>query len=197
MQCRRHFGEATCPFCGGEPSIVPNVARATGRLSRAAVFAGALVMPGCKSDSPPADKVAQVPVPAATDAAPIAPPIDAAAVDAAEPPADAVPAAPGVITGKAIFMEEGFARLVVTLRGPDGTTTKTKTDASGRYTFNDVAPGEYTVEWLNGPPPRPLKKKRATVTAGGTIKINLGVDYDPFHPLPMPYGAPPARMRLV
>ena len=91
--CHRHvrIDDAVCPFCAAK--LAPRAPRPPGvrAFTRAALFAGALAVPGCAKDKtePPPETVEPV---KAADAQPAPTPIDAApvvvAVDSAPPDAN-------------------------------------------------------------------------------------------------------------
>lgn len=138
------------------------------RLSRAAIFAGAIAAPACWRG-------------------------DAASTP--QPPVTEQPARTGetgIVTGIVTDLRtKGPAlRVGVTLRARDGSVHSALTDEKGRYTFADLPPGEYTLEWGAG------VRKSIAVEAGHTVEANLAV-MRPDIPVITPYGAPPARHRRV
>lgn len=89
--------------------------------------------------------------------------------------------------------------IAVTLDAAGGQQTTT-TDARGHYAFHDVAVGRATimVRTSNNPRHSPMMAG-VTVTDGAVAVSNLVVSYPRTNPtnIPMPYGAPPARRRVV
>jgi hypothetical protein len=198
--CRRHVDSraSSCPFCA--TPITRSVKRlidAGGRLSRAAVFAGAAA---CYTNPAPAQHITTPPPP---------PPADAAVVEQqqqqqfAQPPDDANTAtatANGAIEGTLYDGNHQPASGTLVCRGQYGGELRVQTDANGHYRFADLPPGNYEIEtpW-NGrpmakPPGRPVQ-----VTAGQTAHADLTLYTPPVDrgPCCKPYGAPPARRRIV
>lgn len=174
---------------------------AGGRLSRAAVFAGAAA---CYTNPAPAQHITTPPPP---------PPDDTTVVQTqeqqqqfAQPPIDAgttttVAALNGAIEGT-VF--EGAKRPAsgtwLTLRGEHGGELRVQADANGHYRFADLPAGNYEIEmpWNGNPHARPPARP-VQVTAGQTAQADLQVYTPPIDrgPCCKPYGAPPARRRVV
>ncbi len=181
--CRRHVAahERECPFCGAARTTVS--IRATplaGRLSRAAVFAG---LPACWMGNESPQR--QTP--------PQPPPVDEKHVDG-EPPGDGA-ALSGVVTDNGTRMP--LANAKVELRDGNGLVAATTTDERGHYEFRSVAPGDYQ-----------LVTVLSTYDAGGSTQQPVSVRDVPTlldvampvyrrAPSAKPYGAPPARRRIV
>jgi hypothetical protein len=165
---------------------------AGGRLSRAAVFAGAAA---CYTNPAPAQRITTPPQP---------PPDNTTTQQQqfAQPPDDAAPATgTGSIEGtlyapNSLPMNGSW----ITLRGPSGGEQRAQTDADGHYRFADLPPGNYYVEmpW-NGNPHAAPPSRMVQVAAGQTAKIDLKIYVPPPDrgPCCKPYGAPPARRRVV
>src|SRR4051812_15055933 len=125
--CRRHVDSrtATCPFCAAPITrVVDRLMQAGGRLSRAAVFAGAAA---CYTNPAPAQHITTPPPP---------PPGDAAIVQQqqfAQPPDDATATATatGSIEGTVYAPnKQPSAGMWLTLRGPAG-EQRVQADAQG------------------------------------------------------------------
>lgn len=169
---------------------------AGGRLSRAAVFAGAAA---CYTNTPAPQQQITPPPP---------PPPDATAQTTeqqfAQPPDDAAlatAAANGAIEGTVLAAnKQPVNGLWLTLRGPSGGEQRMQTDVKGHYRFADLPPGNYEIEmpW-NGNPRAAPPPYFVQVAAGQTTQRNLAVYTPPVDrgPCCKPYGAPPARRRVV
>lgn len=194
--CRRHVraDDEACPFCGAAVAAAP-VARSVleGRLSRAAVFASAvLVAPGClvQSNPPPPNyqQHQQQPPP---------PPPSDDRQGFAEPPPDYSPPAPtGVVSGRVMDTNgTPLANVRVELHAGSQPLVGI-TDRDGNYLIVDVREGQYTLV-VPGVPRRPVQ-----AVAGREQIVNVTVPgpsvvpYDR-HINAKPYGAPPARKRHV
>ena len=189
--CRRHVAdEVACPFCGATRAPAAPHRIPAGRLSRAAVFASA-TLAGCWSGSPGPKQV---------DHQAVEPPDpadhhDATPVDHGPPSA----AGTGRVEGMISDARGPVVGIEVTLDAEGGPRT-TRTDARGRYAFHDVAVGSATIEVRTSSNPRHSPMMAGvTVTDGGVAVSNLVVSYPGANPsnIPMPYGAPPARRRVV
>jgi hypothetical protein len=210
--CRRHVREDQCPFCGASLPPAVRLPAVAGRFSRAAVFAGA-TLAGCSSS--PAPQHAAPPPPPDDHAAVIvdaAPPADAAVQTFAAPPPDAAAPAVGtsIIRGTIRYTNaQPYAHRAVTLVGVGGSMRGVRTDAKGRYEIRDIPAGTYQVRLERdetnrghqGPPPPPT---RAVVLADNqteTVDFTIAVYVEPVEhdrgPCCKPYGAPPARRRVV
>ncbi len=216
--CRRHVAldASTCPFCGealptDRAAVQPR--RAAGRLGRAAVFAGA-TLAGCytsasSSQPPPPDDhhahdvVVQPPPPA---------PIDAGSF--AQPPPDASSAtqqqvATGKVRGRITIAPGGhaFPGGAVKLFAQGQPTRRTRTDDYGEYVFEGLPAGTYTVVVEPPPPNHPRQNRGAPTTRqvhvvdGASARADVTVHMPPpvidRGPCCKPYGAPPARRRIV
>jgi hypothetical protein len=200
--CHRHVRvspaeseiEPACPFCAAAIRDAQPVHRSlVGRASRAAVFASAATLAGCYTSS--------------TTQGPPPPPPDPNGGVYEPDPGDARFAKPpqsdrGAISG--------------VLKNPDGRTPAanhpitlhggnehrdTTTDARGAYAFGDLPPGSYTITFQPSYHPRQAPAMAQVEVIAGT---NTRVDFA-LHPVPppdrgpccKPYGAPPARRRIV
>lgn len=177
-RCARHVDsrDVSCPFCGGvvhrrEPQPVR-----AGRFARAAVFAGA-ALAGCDQGKLP-------------DKAPVE-----------EPKEQPKPARASRVYG--VVVDEMGASLVgvgVSLNG-DAQTYTTKTDDRGRFEVVSVVPGTYRAEFMYaavdmGMQRNGLDQREIVIAAGAAQRLEITLNVAS-HPVAMPYGAPPARRRLV
>ncbi|MCX5746288.1 MAG: carboxypeptidase-like regulatory domain-containing protein [Proteobacteria bacterium] len=202
--CRRHVNvdEATCPFCGAHvASVTPRPALLAGRLSRAAIFAGATLASGCYV----------VPDPQYAPPPPPPPPNDTQQVqqppDPTPPPDDGTrtfaqpPAAAGSIRG-VLRHADGRVAISVTieLHGA-GASTSTLTDGAGEYAFTNLVAGTYSLTYPNdggGNPRMPPTGVRSVLATGTTAQLDLYMTapqpertFDRSGPCCKPYGAPP------
>lgn len=210
-ECRRHItqDERTCPFCGAATVLtVARMPRLAGRLSRAAVFAGA-TLAGCYTSAPASQGPPPPPPPPPDDqqqqqvmVEPPPPPPDERAF--AKPPAGA-----GHIHGIVTDSSTGRPRggIHVQLHVPGQRPVFALTNANGEYAFRDLAAGTYTVIVEHPPPNHPRAAmppaiRREVQLADGAVErfdarvtqVVVPVDRGPCC---KPYGAPPARRRLV
>ncbi len=182
--CRRHVAAAdqTCPFCG---TPVPRAsARAPSKLTRAAIFAStALVAPACwtgnakVADPPPNEIVTKH--------------------EADGTPVDSK-------TGTVVFVVVSNGSTPVSgrdvqLLGGDQPPRAAQTDARGVVTFANLPPGNYRYQTHDGHPRHSPSGGMVAVTAGQVARATINIYIPPYNPhaTPMPYGAPPARRRLV
>jgi hypothetical protein len=205
--CRRHVAlDATeCPFCGA--SRVPATPRpcAVGRLSRAAVFAGA-TLAGCYT-SEPAPQYSGAPVqpvqPQSPPSEPQPPPTP--------PPDDSHFAKPPAATGSGSIRgtvydastKAPLQGVLVTAIPPNGgkPTQQVRTDARGQYSMTGLPAGQYVVSFMVATTPDTRARAPGSVIKvgdGTTERLDVGVTYVPVDNYEaMPYGAPPRRRRLV
>ena len=181
--CARHVRERVCRFCGADvpaPAARPVLA---GRITRAAVFSA---LAGCWTGSVPAE---QTTPPDPTHA-------DSTHADSRH--ADSThAAATGAIEGSVIDRRTGApvagARMVL-----DGRAA-TLTDSSGRFRFTAVAPGTHVVQ--GSTPDESDAVRVSVIVEKGPVQVVMDLKVTPptFDPnsIPKPYGAPPARRRLV
>lgn len=181
--CRRHVAahERECPFCGAAPAaVVARSAPLAGRLSRAAVFAG---LTACWSGNDAVQR--QTP--------PRPPPIDAPVAEVTAWDTSAVLS--GVVTEAGTRIP--VANVTVELRDANGRVAATNTDDRGAYEFVSLAPGDYQ-----------LVLKYSGADAVGSTQQPVSVREIPGRtdialpmlrraPIAKPYGAPPARRRIV
>jgi hypothetical protein len=188
--CRRHCrGDAPCPFCGA--ALPPTAARspgaASGRLSRAAIFAGAaFVAPACGSASSHPASAESTPSNTVTDSRGSTGRLSGTVTNMRT----RLPA-----PGEAIWIRTAPSEHPS--KHPFERSVTTNDD--GTYVFDDLPPGEYVVVF-------PTMRRRDDDNDRGTrVTIKRGeaavldraiVVYDPSD-AKMPYGAPPVRRRVV
>lgn len=176
--CRRHIASDArcCPFCGDAviALAVASPRRTVGRLSRAAVFAG---LAGCWTGSQ-------------------------SAVEPPPPPPGDTPTIPtqrssfeGTVTELGSNVPLRYA--TVELRDATGVLTSVNTDEEGRYRFTDIPPGEYHVVVRYSTGSESGTAQQAVTVRDEPDEYNIAVPVNRPAPMPMPYGAPPARRRIV
>ncbi len=184
--CSRHVRDATCPFCG---AAVPAPVRTViaGPVTRAAVFSA---LAGCWTG-------------------PTAPDVKHADdTQHTQQPQGSAAATTGTIEGVATDAMTGEPVALATVRVAN-TTIESKTDEQGHYALTGLAPGTYTVLIYGGDRNPRLRGALGQVTvqlgstgARGDVSIDVpqmrhqGGGIGP-NGTPMPYGAPPARKRVV
>jgi hypothetical protein len=200
--CQRHVevGVSACPFCGAAPRASRSTVRTMlGRVSRAAVFASAAA---CGSSTPHAGPPPPPP-----------PPPDPVVVHkfaTAPPPAEGKASVRGFVT----LDGRPLTGLTVTARAQDGTTVQATTGSNGEYELVDLAPGSWTLSlpddvydpyrYSRRPQEGPLMVPADVVQldVGENERHDIGLS-TPLPPEPdrgpccKPYGAPPARRRVV
>ena len=190
-QCQRHVAAdaAACPFCAAPrtPEVAPAMGHAVGRFSRAAVFAG---LAGCYVNNPPPQQ--QPPPPPdqqqqqQQQQQQFAQPVGAATIRGTLTRTDGVPGA-----NVRVMLSTGQSRAITTV-----------TDAQGRYSFANVPAGTYTVSFDVAYNPRvgPQPRREVTVAEGAVQQVDMSFAPAPppdYSNVPKPYGAPPARRRVV
>jgi hypothetical protein len=198
--CHRHVAdEPGCPFCGTPLTVRPTICPTLpGRFSRAAVFAGATVV-GCSSGSSSNEPAPSPPPPPVTrfDAPPVPP-----------PPLPDAPTRARVVGRKLTFSGRPLKDSEIALVDPDAVTgvgkgsagsagsatpgrRVTRTDREGFFAFEDIEPGDYLLESPGA--------QHAIHLETGTNHVDFVMPKPPEerHPINMPYGAPPARYRIV
>jgi hypothetical protein len=182
-RCRRHVlaDDHACPFCG------------TSRWSRIAILAGALALPACGGAKP----AAQPPVPAENTAAQR----ESSAPTPVEPsvPREATAKITGIVTNTRT--QGPLVGDLVYLIGPDGEERHVATDDTGRYEFGSLVAGEYLLRVhvdAGRMSDEDVKNAgdRITVKVGETVEHDVST-YRMDPRAKMPYGAPPARSRVV
>jgi protocatechuate 3,4-dioxygenase beta subunit len=149
-------------------------------VGRAAVFAGAtLATTGCWTSAPP----------------PRTTPVEHVEAVHAEP---RLPA--GTIRG---LVHDGSGTPLsgynVYLKWPSGETRATTSNANGEYVFGGLPPGAYTVEYRTGDPRQPPASISIELSADTGVRHDLEINFVPYPDTACckPYGAPPARRRIV
>ncbi|MBV8758229.1 MAG: carboxypeptidase regulatory-like domain-containing protein [Deltaproteobacteria bacterium] len=188
--CARHVRERSCPFCGADvppPALRP---RFVGPATRAAIFSAATTaaVTGCWT-GPVAEPATSTTTSERTERNP-----DTHATD--------TPATTGAIDGTVMDSTSGqpVAGAQVSLDGKQVTTT----DYNGHYKFAGVAAGTHTITVAthgNRAHGGGAYASANVVVHGGLARADIAVvlpqpTFDP-NSIPKPYGAPPARRRLV
>ena len=184
VQCRRHvaLSETACPFC--RAALAPCTQRAprvAARLGRAAIFAGATAVTGCWTSSTKAHDTNTV------------------EHKTVETTPAAVP--PGSIRGVVRNGETGqpLAGFAVTLVAEAGAVQQGVTDQKGEYVFTGLEPGNYTVTYQPSHPRQPPAEVPVTLHPEQGERADLSIVFPAPDrgPCCKPYGAPPARRRIV
>ncbi len=182
--CRRHVaaGDRECPFCGAAstPSAV-RTAPLAGRLSRAAVFAG---LTACWSSNDAAQP--QTPPPR--------PPPDAQVVDA-EVASSSTAALSGVVTEAGT--RTPIANVTVELRDANGQVTATTTNERGAYELVTITPGDYQLVFRYSSYDSVGSAQQPVSVRDVPARVDIAIPLLRRAPIPKPYGAPPARRRIV
>ena len=194
--CRRHVGdEVACPFCGiALPAAPAARALAAGRFSRAAVFAGATLVgsgAGCWTNSSERETTTTVEHHDEGSA------VEQHHVKDIVQPVAKGGRLEGTLTDTGSGNPVPYIQIqLVPVAG--GKPLTVSTDQNGHYQFDDVTPGDYKLLWdITGNPRRSPRVMMTKIAEGAQIKLDLTVSYPPAHMQPMPYGAPPARKRIV
>jgi len=192
-QCRRHVrsSERTCPFCG---SAITAPARSpsslAGRFSRAAVFAG---LASCYT-TPPPQQIQQPPPPPPDERRGEEPPPDQRY---AKPPAKDTGAIGGTVRN---YNGQPMAHFPLSLAGSSGSQAA-RADANGVFRFDDLPPGRYQVAYnVSYHPRQGPGLVDVVVKAGEVSRVDIELPPPPppdRGPCCKPYGAPPARRRVV
>jgi hypothetical protein len=185
VQCRRHVGvsETSCPFCGVSSSAptVPRPVTTATRLGRAAIFAGA-TLTACWSGSTKSNPIEHKQVDKPVETAPGAP-------------------APGSIRGivRDSRTNQPLPNFRITLVQESGATQDAVSDRNGEYVFTGLEPANYTVTYQSNHPRQPAVERPVTLQPEQGERADITVYFpEPDRgPCCKPYGAPPARRRLV
>jgi hypothetical protein len=197
--CRRHVHarDVECPFCGAAVAEAP-VATIAARATRAALFASAtLAGSACWTSAPPAEESPRYAVP----------PGDRQRVDQQQQQRERDPAFTSRIRGTVTDARTGtpMANVQVTIRAlsnPGGRIAgDTRTDASGVYVFDELPAGTYVVAFPASHPRQGPQQRQVELQVGESRQVDMALHVyvppnNPNHQ-PMPYGAPPARRRVV
>jgi hypothetical protein len=194
-QCRRHVlaADRACPFCDA-PLAPAGAAILPARATRAALFAGALAIPGCWTGSaPPTEPTPRYAEPPDGQRRPADPPRDRA------PPPAFTARIRGIVTDARTGSP--MANVNVTIQSvadPHGRVAgNTQTDGRGEYVFDELPAGKYVVRFPPGHPRQGPQQRQVELHEGETRQVDMTLYvYVPSH-LPTPYGAPPARRRVV
>jgi hypothetical protein len=193
VTCRRHVDAVVehCPFCDAPVTASPRTPGPLGKLTRAAIFAGAAA---CGSTTPASQS---------TPAAPPAVPHDAATAPAADAATAARPMPDrqhlGTLRGRITRAGQPLGNTplrAIRLETP-GFVRDSSTDADGAYSFDDLPIGTYRLEILVASIRdgwRDIGVPEGVVT---TLDIDASVIVHERVPEAKPYGAPPARRRVV
>jgi hypothetical protein len=177
--------ERVCPFCGAavRAGSVRTV-RLAGRLSRAAVFAG--LTASCWSGNEATQRHTPPPPPPPDDAAQV--------VDQAPPPGTAA-ALGGVVREAGTNVP--LANVTVELRDATGRIAATTTDERGNYAFWTVAPGDYQLVVKYSSYDAVGSTQRPVMVRDEAAQVDVALPLAHRAPIAKPYGAPPARRRIV
>ncbi|NVB79987.1 MAG: carboxypeptidase regulatory-like domain-containing protein [Kofleriaceae bacterium] len=187
-QCKRHVAvDATkCPFCDAPIGASPPRSALVGRWSRAAIFAGATTLTACYTSSTGATNT-QI------------------QNDTKTAPTKVAQPAPGTGTVHGVVTDQNGALIpnmpvALAIAGTWDSQQNTKTDARGEFVFADVPPGDYQV--IYEMPSRPHEGpnlRDVKVEADKIVEANGRIYPHPVDtgPCCKPYGAPPARRRVV
>jgi hypothetical protein len=182
-------------------------------MSRAAVFAGAALASACHA----APRDVSPETPGSTGLPPPRPPADAAMVAVIEPPVDARVDAPadaavdapprpttGIIRGQIVdYYGNVHPAMTVSLRRGKAKPVSQRSDKNGYFTFEGLEPGDYELsfhEAAKGHQHRPALPVKVTLKAGDELPVNVALEpikMPKANTCCMPYGAPPARRRVV
>jgi hypothetical protein len=184
--CKRHVAvDATkCPFCAAPIVASPPRTALVGRWSRAAIFAGATTLTACYTSSTGTTQQVQN--------------------DTKREPTTVAQPAPGTGTVHGVVTDQNGAlvpNLPISLAATGIERPQyTKTDARGEFVFADVPPGDYQVIYQM--PSRPHEgpnQRDVKVEADKIVEANGRIFPPPVDtgPCCKPYGAPPARRRIV
>lgn len=90
-----------------------------------------------------------------------------------------------------------FVRLVASQAGP--ANQQVATDANGNATFANLPPGTYQAQYHDGNPHHSPSSLTVRVDADEISQQTMTIFVPTYnsHSVPMPYGAPPARRRVV
>ena len=185
-ECRRHVraSDPACPFCGAAVEAAPPRTSLVGRFSRAAVFAG---LASCTPKTPPQDVHQQQQQP---------PPNETYVEDRAyaKPPSgEETGTVRGIVRSHTGHPTPGMR---LQIEGVFKTS-----DANGAYEFTGLAPGRHQLIYESGHDRRQGEQFTWIEIKPGMI-TNRDLALSPPEPPDTgpcckPYGAPPARKRIV
>jgi hypothetical protein len=199
--CRRHIDrrDAACRFCRAAVAATTQSPLAVvGRMSRALIFAGAAA---CGSSTP---------APQHVDPPPPPDPVIVQQFATAPPPAEGKASIRGFVTRDG----SPLAGITVHARRDDGTLVDATTGTKGEFAFLDLEPGQWRLSLdpyqydpyagSRRPQEGPMMMPDQVVTldAGENERSDIGLSSPPppvrdTGPCCKPYGAPPARRRVV
>jgi len=192
--CHRHVvvDATACPFCAAalEPAEPPEVP--IGAFSRAAVFAGlALASPACWTggNQPATTSTQTTQTSTQTGTDPGAPEGNKPDVTTAR--------VEGVVTNSRTGQALVSYAVIIRPAKPGGPQARTATDANGHYAFAKLPAGDYQLQFGDPMPRRPPTVVAVTLHVGELKRHDQAVFIPEPSNVPMPYGAPPARERIV
>lgn len=181
--CSRHVRDTTCPFCGAAVATAAPRSVFAGAVTRAALFSA---LAGCWTGNPPAEQTTTVEHKTETH-------------EQTKPERPATGTIEGTVTDSNSGAPVSYAQVTIV-----ETNAVAQTDAQGNYKFVGVASGNYTIRvQARGNNPRQGGAfAQANVVLGDTgARADVSVAMPVYHynpnQTPMPYGAPPARKRVV
>jgi hypothetical protein len=179
-RCRRHVAalEDACPFCGTSRTPIRRaLVVKPGRLSRAAVFAG---LAACYTSGPP-------------PAPPRSPPPDGSGATTENQRWVRGSALQGKLTN--VRTGAPLVGVIVEVWTSGNEATTATTNANGEYVIEGLEPRDYTVSF-SGPDGIRYAASKIVEVRGSKTAFDLA--FDPVAvPVAKPYGAPPARRRVV
>jgi len=197
--CRRHVvvDATACPFCAAALTPVDPPEVPSGAFSRAAVFAGlALASPACWTGGTQPATTTQTTQTATTQSDPGNPPPDAAGAPEGKKPDVTSARVEGIVTNSRTG--QALVGYPVTIRPTKAAATQaTATDANGHYAFAKLPAGDYQLQFGQPMPRRPPTVVAVTLHVGEVKRHDQAIFIPEPSNIPMPYGAPPARERIV
>jgi hypothetical protein len=194
--CRRHVrvGDRACPFCGAAIGLGAQRARLLGKVSRAAVFAvGGASAAACWTGSSTGSTTTT------TDQTNLSNKGSAQSSDELVVPAPS----PGFASLAGICKDTNGQPVggadVQVYSGTGRGGRALEADAQGRFYAKDLEPGSYGVQCRapNDPGRAVPQTSHAELKAGDAKRVDGTVDHRDWSMVPMPYGAPPSRRRVV
>jgi hypothetical protein len=184
LECRRHVGvrEAACPFCRvALGAAAPRPTSTATRLGRAAIFAGATLTACWTGSSPRKDDTIEH------------------KQGVVEQKPGAIP--PGTIRGTLRNAANGqpLSGYQIILVSDSGQSQTAVTDPNGEYAFTGLQPANYTVSYEPKNPHQDSAEHPITLQpeAGERADLSILIPPPDRGPCCKPYGAPPARRRIV